>query len=41
MKRQIKFMDRKTLLCNILTTALILGFSTAVSFAFYRISGNA
>ena len=41
MKRQIKFMDRKTLLRNILTTALILGFSTAVSFAFYRISGNA
>ena len=41
MKRQIKFMDRKTLLRNVLTTALILGFSTAVSFAFYRISGNA
>lgn len=39
-RRQKKRMDRKTLLSNILITTLILGFTTAGAFAFFKFTGN-
>lgn len=41
MIHQKKAMDKKTLFRNILITTLILGFTTAGSFAFFRFTSNA